>query len=92
MNPIKQNIEFSPFEAVEEIKQSRGFGGISTSDVKAKVFRAFKEAPPWRYISEGLNLEAKCQLETCAAYKKLVWIQKGFGEFDIIDIVFNRTL
>ena len=92
MQSIHPNTKFTAFEAVEEVKQSRGFSGISTSDVKAKVFRAFKDAPPWRYISEGLNLEAECKSNKCDANKKLVWIQKGFGEFDIMDIVFNRTL
>lgn len=92
MQSINSNVKFTPFEAVEEVKQSRGFSGISTNDVKVKVFRTFKQAPPWRYISEGLNLEAECKLDKCQAFKKLVWIQKGFGEFDIIDIVFNRTL
>ena len=42
-----------------------------------------KSAPEWRRVCKGLNLKARCKNQSCKAFKKAVWIQKGFGYFNI---------
>ncbi len=98
MQSIQAKNTFTAFEPLEEVPQEEGRAfGVTTGDVKEKIYRPFKEAPPWRYIVEGLNMEAECQnLSTapdkqCPARNKLVWLQKGFGEVDVLDIIFKQT-
>ena len=43
----------------------------------------FNNAPSYRIVASGLNLEAKCATNNCVAFGKKVWIQKGFGQFNI---------
>jgi hypothetical protein len=57
-----------------------------------RIYRTFvKNAPKWRYVREGLNLEAQCKTPACVAYRKFVWIQKGMGEFNILDFLYENT-
>ena len=49
-----------------------------------KVEKTFaKKAEKWRLIGKGLNLEGICENSKCRAYKKKVWVPKGFGVFYI---------
>lgn len=66
------------------------FNGL---DEKDKIFQNFSASgPKWRSIIMGLNLEAMCKTPTCLANKQMVWIPKGFGSFDVVDIIFQGTL
>lgn len=40
-------------------------------------------APPWGLVAPGLNLRGFCRNRNCSAYNQNVWIQKGFGSFNI---------
>lgn len=55
-------------------------------------YAASRETPAWQILSRGLNLQAQCANLRCQAHRQVVWIQKGLGAFDIVDIVFQRTL
>eukprot|EP00735_Rhodelphis_limneticus_P008748 TRINITY_DN2237_c0_g2::TRINITY_DN2237_c0_g2_i1::g.6704::m.6704 TRINITY_DN2237_c0_g2::TRINITY_DN2237_c0_g2_i1::g.6704 ORF type:complete len:382 (-),score=20.94,sp/P0DJ25/RL40_TETTS/60.23/2e-29,ubiquitin/PF00240.18/6.6e-23,Rad60-SLD/PF11976.3/9.9e-14,zf-RING_2/PF13639.1/6.8e+02,zf-RING_2/PF13639.1/1.3e-06,zf-Apc11/PF12861.2/8.1e+02,zf-Apc11/PF12861.2/0.0049,zf-rbx1/PF12678.2/5.4e+03,zf-rbx1/PF12678.2/0.0025,zf-C3HC4_3/PF13920.1/1.8e+02,zf-C3HC4_3/PF13920.1/0.0047,RINGv/PF12906.2/0.83,zinc_ribbon_4 len=43
-----------------------------------------KDAPFWRYVTKGLNIEGKCSNAQCKVYKKSVWCKIGLGDFDLI--------
>jgi len=45
---------------------------------------------PWRLISNGLNIEGLCTNFKCPAYKQMVVINLGFGEFDCARIILER--
>lgn len=50
----------------------------------AARLRDFAETGPrWRTVKSGLNLLGKCKKEGCEAHKQFVYIQKGFGTFDM---------
>ena len=36
--------------------------------------------PDWRSVSQGLNIEGRCQNHSCKAYNQDVWIPKGILE------------
>lgn len=58
-----------------------------------QIFRKFvSDAPKWRTVTNGLNYEAVCQNANCAAYKEKTWIQKGYGEFNVINDIFEGTV
>jgi hypothetical protein len=41
------------------------------------------DAPKWRRIAHGLNLEGDCVNKKCVAFNQKVWIQKHFGKFSM---------
>lgn len=41
------------------------------------------KAPKYLYVCYGLNLQAVCNTQSCEAFGKKVWIQKGFGVYNI---------
>jgi hypothetical protein len=43
----------------------------------------------FRIVKPGLNLEAMCCNKSCEAYKKITWVQKGFGRFNIAKELLN---
>jgi hypothetical protein len=51
----------------------------------------FSIAPVWRSLIDGLNFKAECRTPTCLAYKQIVWIQQGMGEFDLGQIRYEGT-
>jgi len=42
--------------------------------------------PNWKEITQGLNLQAKCLVNSCRAYDQFVYIPKGFGTFNIVQL------
>lgn len=42
-----------------------------------------KEAPDYRIIDCGLNLQGVCDNKSCKAWKRKVWAQKGYGLFNM---------
>jgi len=42
------------------------------------------DAPKWRYISSGTNIEGYCENQNCEAFKRMVIYRAGLGEYDII--------
>ena len=64
--------------------QERPSFSFNALNNQEKLIRNFvSSAPKWRIVVEGLNLEAKCKKSGCAAFGKMVWVQKGFGRFEI---------
>lgn len=58
-----------------------------------QIFRKFvSDAPKWRYVIAGLNYEAICKNPHCEAYKRKTWVQKGYGEFDVINDIFEGVI
>ncbi|CAF0788031.1 unnamed protein product [Rotaria sp. Silwood1] len=49
-----------------------------------------RQSCPWRLISNGLNIEGLCENSHCPAYKQMVIINLGFGEFDFARIILER--
>lgn len=45
--------------------------------------------PMWEIVQKGLNLEGKCENHKCDLYRKQIWIQKGFGRFDIARMIYE---
>lgn len=66
------------------IEEEGGFASFSFSNFKKKVEKKFSNnAPDWRILTKGLNLEGICTNPQCDAHNKKVWVQKGFGKFNI---------
>jgi hypothetical protein len=42
-----------------------------------------EDAPDWRKIDHGLNLEGVCKNTKCVAFNQKVWINKHFGKFNM---------
>lgn len=54
------------------------------ADVDAETIVAFDPgAPSWRTLIPGLNLRGACHNSICEANGQRVWIQKGFGSFNM---------
>lgn len=65
-------------------RKALGSVGFVFNRLEAKEHIEFsKNAPSYRIVAQGLNLEAKCLNKVCEAYKKFVIIPKGIGEFNI---------
>ena len=47
------------------------------------------DAPKWRVIESGINLEGVCKNKYCEAFGNKVWIKKGFGKFNITKEVYD---
>eukprot|EP00735_Rhodelphis_limneticus_P012160 TRINITY_DN5362_c0_g1::TRINITY_DN5362_c0_g1_i1::g.24154::m.24154 TRINITY_DN5362_c0_g1::TRINITY_DN5362_c0_g1_i1::g.24154 ORF type:complete len:480 (-),score=30.47,sp/Q3E7K8/UBQ12_ARATH/46.00/6e-16,sp/Q3E7K8/UBQ12_ARATH/46.05/8e-14,sp/Q3E7K8/UBQ12_ARATH/42.00/3e-13,ubiquitin/PF00240.18/9.7e+03,ubiquitin/PF00240.18/4e-09,ubiquitin/PF00240.18/4.1e+03,zf-RING_2/PF13639.1/1.6e+02,zf-RING_2/PF13639.1/5.8e-08,Rad60-SLD/PF11976.3/1.1e+02,Rad60-SLD/PF11976.3/3.6e-05,zf-rbx1/PF12678.2/1.3e+03,zf-rbx1/PF126 len=59
------------------------FVDISDSRVVQQV--AFSDqAPAWRIVTPGLNIEGKCNNSSCKAFRNTVICQIGMGDIDII--------
>lgn len=69
----------------------RGGGGeFSFNSLKNEVARGFSDdAPDYRTVRTGINIEAICNHETCDAYKKAVWVMWGFEPCDIGKDIFR---
>lgn len=50
-----------------------------------------RSEPEWSRIDKGLNLTGRCDKSDCKAYGKMVWSQKGIGEFDLNRECYNST-
>ena len=84
----EKTLEFYEIEDNDEIeanKISRGGGlpffGIETIDVSkniSKVLKFDKNAPYYRCIINGLNIQSICSNNDCEAYNKVVWVQIGY--------------
>lgn len=48
-----------------------------------------EETPIWKLVKKGLNLEGRCNNEKCDVER--IWIQKGFGKFDIAREIFEKN-
>jgi hypothetical protein len=59
------------------------FSFNSLTSKKKIQFSNDPNAPNYRRIFPGLNLEAICSNKSCLAYDQKVWIQKGFGIFNM---------
>lgn len=58
-------------------------------DAVIKLVYYFSSCCKWEIQAKGLNYEAICNTPSCDAYQKKVWIQKGFGRFDVLSDIFN---
>lgn len=43
----------------------------------------YKGLPLWRSLKHGFSLKGRCQNKNCAAYNDVIYINKGYGSFDI---------
>lgn len=59
---------------------------ISNADY-TKITKFSKEAPSWRTIGRGLNLEGICKNKECIAYKEYVWSNFRFGTFHMSETI-----
>lgn len=59
--------------------------GIEFCDIeKGPTIEKFaKISAEWRVVGCGLNYEGRCVNKKCVAYNKYVWINRGYGRFDI---------
>ncbi|KAI9208769.1 uncharacterized protein BJ171DRAFT_213184 [Polychytrium aggregatum] len=60
------------------------FVDVSDSTIR-QVQEWSSEAPRWRYATNGMNLEGKCDNASCGAYKQWVILQVGFNDVDFFD-------
>lgn len=71
-------------DVITSNERSRGGGGyfgISTIDVsknKTKNLGFDKEAPDYRLVSYGLNIQSKCKNKNCKAYEDIIYIQFNY--------------
>ncbi|KAI2492925.1 hypothetical protein MHU86_21603 [Fragilaria crotonensis] len=67
-------------------------GGASPCFVdvtKAEALRTLewnKAAPDWRMADKGLSLEGLCQNQNCRAHQKMVIMNLGFRNFDLLSL------
>ena len=86
------NLNFVPLNQVIGAGEL-DFKFVDPSDAKIKQLSLSKDAPKWRYISEGLNIFGICEYPECEAYKKEVIFRtsKALPEEGLIfDIFENR--
>jgi hypothetical protein len=59
--------------------------GFTFNDMKKPIVTILTPYTPgsYRVVYPGMNVEGTCNNTKCYAYNKRVWIQKGFGDFDI---------
>lgn len=74
--------------SVQIILRLRGGGGPCFVDVtKAEALRTAAwniAAPDWRIADKGLTLEGLCQNQNCRAHQKMVIMNLGFRNFDLL--------
>ncbi len=89
--------DFSDAESEEEqkntpkilAKDTVPFGFTNFEKKKEATFN--KNAPVWRTIHKGLNLEGICINQPCKAYNKRVWVPQKFGIFYVAEIISEAT-
>eukprot|EP00735_Rhodelphis_limneticus_P008747 TRINITY_DN2237_c0_g1::TRINITY_DN2237_c0_g1_i2::g.6702::m.6702 TRINITY_DN2237_c0_g1::TRINITY_DN2237_c0_g1_i2::g.6702 ORF type:complete len:380 (-),score=40.22,sp/P62975/UBIQ_RABIT/73.68/6e-30,ubiquitin/PF00240.18/7.7e-24,Rad60-SLD/PF11976.3/9.9e-12,zf-RING_2/PF13639.1/1.8e+03,zf-RING_2/PF13639.1/6.7e-07,zf-rbx1/PF12678.2/2.5e+03,zf-rbx1/PF12678.2/5.9e-05,zf-Apc11/PF12861.2/5.3e+02,zf-Apc11/PF12861.2/0.0016,FANCL_C/PF11793.3/2.9e+02,FANCL_C/PF11793.3/0.011,zf-C3HC4_2/PF13923.1/7.2e+03,zf-C3HC4_2/ len=66
----------------------RGGGDVEFADLSdrriIKQIAFTKDAPSWRSVIKGLNIEGECANDACKAYKQSVFCPIGMGDFDLI--------
>lgn len=79
----------STIDVILTLRERSGLGyGLFRSI--AKAIESFRKDPPdYRSIFQGLNMKSKCVHPGCAAYKKTIYVSKGFGYFDIVEEAVN---
>ena len=67
--------------------------GFEFASMERPKFNGFSEnAPDYRFIGEGFNLEGRCMNEKCRAFKKLAWSRLGFSRsVNKVDSVFETA-
>ena len=73
--------------SINRIKGGISFNFNSLDKKKIKVFKP--SAKKYRLVCKGLNLEAICKNKDCIAFGKKVWIQRGFGTFQLSKQIFH---
>ncbi len=89
--------DFSDAESEEEqkntpkilAKETVPFGFTNFEKKKEATFS--DDAPEWRTIHKGLNLEGICINQACKAYNKKVWAPQKFGTFSIEKVIWKAT-
>ena len=69
-----------------------GGGGdpIKFNNLEEPATKSFSsDAPDWRIINKGLNLEGICKNKNCKAFDKKVWTNKQFGLFNLSKEVYK---
>ena len=64
-----------------ELKGGGGFFGVNTIDVsknKTKNLGFDNDAPIYRLVSYGLNIQSKCKNKNCKAFEDVIYIQFDF--------------
>lgn len=72
------------------VLRSRGGGlaPLSFVDMTSSLKKQFSDqAPLWRILQPGLNLEGTCNNAGCAAYNQVVWVPCGIGTTNMNEIV-----
>ena len=49
----------------------------------------YKGLPLWRSLKRGFSLKGRCQNKQCPAYNDVIYINKGFGTFDMARTCFT---
>ena len=69
----------------------RGGGGPPTftfNGMSSTVQRGFSRyAPEWRIVQQGINFHGICENKNCPAFLNEVIVPKGFGIFDMKNLV-----
>ncbi len=65
-------------------QMEKGLFGFLFNKLEKLIAISFSPtAPEYRRVCKGLNFQGECTNKVCAAYKKVIYIQKGFGTFNI---------
>jgi len=91
-----RSYNIQPDSVIHLVKRMRGgFSGVrfNALDDKDKIVRKFvDDVPDWRWVVDGLNFEAVCKTPGCDAYQKKVWVQKGYGKYNVLKEIFEGSL
>ena len=84
-----KNYEIEDLDSIEAQPSSRGggvvFNIIDVSKNNTKVLDFDPDAPSYRTVSSGLNIQGECSNERCEAYNKIVYCMIGFvGDYNIL--------
>ena len=64
-----------------------GIAPLEFNNLENQELREFAtDAPDWRIVDQGLNVEGRCNNQECKAHNQIVWVQKGFGKFHMSEI------
>lgn len=70
-------------ETIASPQASKGLDFILNDLETKKRVNFSSDAPFYRRVCQGLNLQGSCKTPTCDAFKKVVFIPKGLGNFNI---------
>lgn len=90
--PYGQPIYAPEIPSFSQQKKNFGIAGVSFNSLEeTRSIQFSKEAPSYRRVVQGLNLQGQCQNRVCEAYQKVIYMPMGIGDFNIFHQMRHTT-